>query len=524
MRILKPTTIVLILLVLAKFIIQYLIVHPVYDLQRDEYLHLDQAHHLAWGYASVPPVTSWISWIILKLGNGEFWVRFFPALFGALTIVVVWETTRRLGGKLFARAAAAVALLLSSLLRLNMLYQPNSLEILSWTTLFYLLIVYIQTEKPKWLYFAAIVFAIGFLNKYNIVFMAAGLLPAILIFPQRKLFLNKHLIGAALLALILISPNLIWQWQNNFPVFRHLEELATEQLHLVKRSDFLIDQLFFFIGSILLLIAAWIGLAAYPPFRQYRFLLFSFLFTLIIFVYFKAKSYYAIGLYPVYMAFGAVYIERIFETGWKKWLRVLAFAMPVLFFIPMLKLSFPLKEPNQLTEDAKKEGGLAMHRWEDGKKYPISQDFADMLGWQELARKTEILFSKINKEKSTIVLCDNYGEAGAINYYRKMGNFRAQSFNADYLLWFDEELKKSSNEYSDVIFVRETGRDIPADVYPAFENIIVVDSITQPWAREFGTRIYWLQNAKINLHEYLQKIVTERLDEAKSGTRKDENQ
>lgn len=523
MRVLKPASFVLILLILAKFVIQYLVVHPAYDLQRDEYLHLDQANHLAWGYASVPPVTSWISWMILRLGNGEFWVRFFPALFGALTIVVVWETTRRLGGKLFALTAAAVAILFSSLLRLNMLFQPNSLEILCWTTFFYLIIVYIQTEKPKWLYIAAIVFAIGFLNKYNIVFMVAGLIPAILIVPQRKLFLNKHLMGAAVLALLLISPNLIWQWQNNFPVFRHLEELATTQLLHVRRSDFLIDQVFFFIGSILVLIAAWVSLFKYPPFRLYHFFLLSFLFTMLIFVYFKAKSYYAIGLYPIYMAFGAVYIEKIFETGWKRWLRVLAIALPVLFFIPMLKRSFPLKEPNQLIEDARKEG-LDKHRWEDGKEYPISQDFADMLGWRELAIKTESLFFKINKEKSTIVICDNYGEAGAINYYKATEAFRAQSFNADYLIWLDEELKKSNIEYSDMIFVRQPGRDAPAEAHQAFENIVVVDSITHPWARELGTRIFWFKNAKVNLREYLQTIVTSQLNEAKTGKRKEENQ
>ena len=74
-----------------KIIIQYLVVNPVYELQRDEYLHLDQAKHLAWGYHSVPPVTSWISWLILQLGNNHFWVKFFPSLFGALTILVVFR-------------------------------------------------------------------------------------------------------------------------------------------------------------------------------------------------------------------------------------------------------------------------------------------------------------------------------------------------------------------------------------------------------------------------------------------------
>ena len=47
--------------IVVKFLLQYFLIHPVYDLHRDEYLHLDQASHLAWGYASVPPVTSWIS-------------------------------------------------------------------------------------------------------------------------------------------------------------------------------------------------------------------------------------------------------------------------------------------------------------------------------------------------------------------------------------------------------------------------------------------------------------------------------
>jgi hypothetical protein len=44
--------------IILKFILQYFLISPEYDLQRDEYLHLDQANHLAWGYLSVPPLTS----------------------------------------------------------------------------------------------------------------------------------------------------------------------------------------------------------------------------------------------------------------------------------------------------------------------------------------------------------------------------------------------------------------------------------------------------------------------------------
>jgi hypothetical protein len=95
-------TIILLAFVLAKFVLQYTLISPEYDLQRDEYMHLDQANHLAWGFVTIPPMTSWLSTIIQLLGNTPFWVRFFPTLFGALTIVVIWKTIETLKGNLFA--------------------------------------------------------------------------------------------------------------------------------------------------------------------------------------------------------------------------------------------------------------------------------------------------------------------------------------------------------------------------------------------------------------------------------------
>ena len=96
-----PKKIALSFFILLKFGLQYVAINPVYELHRDEFLHLDLGNHLAWGYLSVPPVTSWISFIIISLGNSVFWVKFFPAFFGALTIFFVWKTVEHLGGKLY---------------------------------------------------------------------------------------------------------------------------------------------------------------------------------------------------------------------------------------------------------------------------------------------------------------------------------------------------------------------------------------------------------------------------------------
>ncbi|MEZ5054993.1 MAG: glycosyltransferase family 39 protein [Chitinophagales bacterium] len=304
-----------------KFVLQFLLLSNEYELQRDEYLHLDQANHLAWGYISVPPFTSWTSSIIQLLGNSIFWIKFFPALYGALTIYIVWKAIEALNGNLFALILGATCVLFSALLRLNTLYQPNSFDVLCWTALYFILLKYIKTDDSKWLYVGATVFAVGFLNKYNIVFLLIGLYLLYCLQSTGKYFLNTSYF-AILLGLILILPNLVWQYNNNFPVFHHLKELADTQLVNVNRFDFLKNQLLFFVGSLIVIFSSFYALLFYKPFQKYRLFFFSILFTIIAFLYFKAKDYYAIGIYPIYIAFGSVYlanvlkdvVEKIFTT------------------------------------------------------------------------------------------------------------------------------------------------------------------------------------------------------------------
>ena len=260
-------TIILIGFIILKFALQYILLSPEYDLQRDEYLHLDQAHHLAWGYLSVPPVTSWFSYVIFLLGNSVFWVKFFPALFGVLTLIVVWKTIEVLKGNLYALLLGATCILFSSLLRINMLYQPNSLDVLCWTAFYYVVIQYITTEEKKWFYIGAVIFAFGFLNKYNILFLLIGLFPALLLSEQRKILTEKKLYLALILGLILILPNLLWQYNNHFPIVHHMKELAETQLVNVDRLGFLKEQLLFFIGALLVIFSSLYSLLLFKPFK-----------------------------------------------------------------------------------------------------------------------------------------------------------------------------------------------------------------------------------------------------------------
>lgn len=500
-------TIVLTGFILAKFLLQFSLISADYDLQRDEYLHLDQANHLAWGYFSVPPFTSWISLIIQFLGNGVFWVKFFPALFGALTILVVWKAIEELKGNLFALILGATCVLFSVLLRINLLFQPNSFDILSWTTFYFMLIKYINTKKPKWLFIAAVVFAAGFLNKYNIVFLIIGFFSAVLLTEHRKVFAKKEFYFSVLLALLLVLPNLIWQINNDFPVIHHLKELAATQLVNVSRVGFFKDQLLYFIGALLVILAGLYALLFYPGFKRYRVFFWAMVFTLMIFAYLKAKSYYALGLYPIYISFGSVFLSDILQYGWKKYLQPLAIAMPVLFFIPMYNVLFPNKSPEYIIKNAKTYKDLDLLRWEDGKEHALPQDFADMLGWKELASKLDSICAGLPNLDHTLILCDNYGEAGAINYYTKNKNVKATSFNADYINWFrlDKKIK-------DVILVKEPDDEDKNRLVeiPLFDSVYLAGKRINQFAREQEISIYVLRGAKVDLTKRIKDEIVQK--------------
>jgi hypothetical protein len=500
-------TIILSGFILAKFLLQYLLLNAQYDLHRDEYLHLDQANHLAWGYLSVPPVTSWISYMIFMLGGSVFWIKFFPALFGALTLLVVWKTIEELKGNLYAMVLGASCILLSALLRLNFLFQPNSLDVLCWTAFYFSIIKYFSNDQRKWLYISAFIFALGFLNKYNIVFLLIGLLPSLLITSQRKVFWQKDFYYAVVVALIIISPNLYWQYSNHFPVFRHMKELADTQLIHVDRWDFVKDQLFYFAGALPVIVSGFFAMLFYAQFKKHQYLMWSLLSTLLIFVALKAKGYYAIGLYPIYIAIGSAYLGAVLSTGGRKHLRIVLLIIPVLLYALLYNVFYKIENPDKILSSHSAYQKLGLLHWEDGKDHLLPQDFADMLGWKELAAKVEKEYNKLPAASQTFILCDNYGQAGAINYYVKNKQIRAVSFNADYINWFN-----LNSQIKNLIRVKDSvGRnDEYKKTRPYFSEAFIADSISNKLAREYKTTIFVFVNANVDVNQRLKSELESR--------------
>jgi len=486
---------ILAVFMLFKVLLQYVLIHPSYDLHRDEYLHLDQSQHLAWGFVSVPPFTSWIAWIIRALGNDVFWVKFFPALFGALTVYYAWKMVEELGGKIYSKIIVSLAIIFSAILRINILFQPNSFEVLSWCAFHYYLIRYVKYKRPLTLYVMALILALSFLNKYNVIFLVAGVLPALLISKQRYLLFSRHVLFAGIVFLMMIGPNIHWQLSNGLPFFWHMRELADTQLVNMSRSVFLTEQMLFFLNSFFVLVIACIGSVRYQPFRPYRFILISYLITMVLYTYLKAKGYYAMGLYPVLLAFGATYLGHI--TTQKVLWRGVAVAVILLAFIPMLRLAFPTEPAWKLAQSKERFSKVRLTRWEDGREHDLPQDFADMLGWRELAYKTDSAYLSLKDREGVLVLTNNYGQAGAINYYT-VNSLHAVSFNADYLNWFP--LGKPIRHVIRVMEEEEDDDDPNREQERSLcDTLVLAGKVEHPLAREKGTKIWIMKNVNGNL-------------------------
>jgi hypothetical protein len=356
---------------------------------------------------------------------------------------------------------------------------------------------------------AALAFGIGFLNKYNILFLFIGLVPAILLTPHRKIFIKKELYFAVIAGLLIILPNLIWQYMNNFPVFQHLNELTDTQLVHVNRLDFLKQQLLFFAGSLLVILPALYAILFYKPFEKYKLFFWAIIFTITVFMYFKAKGYYAMGLYPVYISFGAVFLGNILKHGWMKYLKPVLLILPILFFGLMYRVVFPNKSPEDIVNNAQTYQRLGMLRWEDGKDHSLPQDFADMLGWKELATKLDSICAELPNLDNTLILCDNNGQAGAINYYTKNQKIVAHSYQADYINWltFDRKI-------TDVVLVKEALYDKDKNrekETPFFDSVYLAGKRINQYAREDTISIYVLNSAKVDVN----KIIKDETDEIK---------
>src|ERR1043165_5097028 len=153
---------ILILLGLLKIVILYFLQNSFYG-HRDEFLYLAEGHHLAWVFMEVPPMLSVFAWLTHVFGDGMFWIKLWPSLFGAGTFIIAGEIVLSLGGKIFALLLLFMPFIFGVYLRLFFLFQPNTPEVFFWTMIAYSTVRFVQTKKNKFLYLLGVSIGLGML-------------------------------------------------------------------------------------------------------------------------------------------------------------------------------------------------------------------------------------------------------------------------------------------------------------------------------------------------------------------------
>src|SRR4030095_3177873 len=83
---------------------------------------------------------------------------------------------------------------------------------------------------------------------------------ALLLSKHRPIFLQRRSYLAIVIGLVLILPNVWWQYNHQWPLIHHMQELQETQLQFLNPFDFIKDQLLYLLPAVFVWIAGLIWL------------------------------------------------------------------------------------------------------------------------------------------------------------------------------------------------------------------------------------------------------------------------
>jgi hypothetical protein len=417
----------------------HLLFNSGYGIFRDELYFIVCGQSPDWGYVDQPPVVPLLAaWSHALFGNWLVGFRLVPALALSATVALTCEFARVIGGGRFAQWLAGLCALMSpQFLAIGLLFTTDTFQPVTWLACAWCIVRLSQTGNERWWLGFGAVLGFSLLTKYMIGFYAAALAVGLLATPLRKSLLRPWVYIGALIAALLVLPNVLWQQALDWP-FLELGKAA------VNGKNVALSPPAFFLQQLLLVGPAaapvWVAglwaclyrprLAVYRAFPIAYVLLFAF------FVATHGKAYFLTSIYPILFAIGAVAIERWF-AHWA--VRGCALAGVAISGVIVAPLAIPVMPEETYINYAAALGlGPSATAAEHQRLGALPQHFADMHGWPEMAAKIAAVYRALPPQDRAraVFFAGNYGEAGAIDVYgRGLGLPPAISSHNNYFLW-----------------------------------------------------------------------------------------
>jgi 4-amino-4-deoxy-L-arabinose transferase-like glycosyltransferase len=409
-------------IVVAAFVAVELAVAARYGLHRDELYFLSCARHLAWGYVDQPPFVVLVARIAVALfGASAPALRVVPALAGGAAVVLTAAMARELGGGRRAQVVAAVAAATSpQVLATTHLLSTATFDLLAWATISFLVLRVLRTGDDRlWLAVGAAT-GVGLLNKYNVLFLVFALAVGLVASGRTDVFRRRWLWAGGALALLIWSPNLVWNAQHDWAAISMMQSLHRENSTLGASIEFVPTQLLV-VGPVLA--PFWIaGLRRCFRDGVGRTFAFAYVTLLVVDTLSGAKPYYLGGIYFVLFAAGGVWLEERARAGRarpRRW--IAAFVAGAIVGVPLTIPVLP-------------ESTLAKGAWQE----QINKDLSATVGWPTFVRQVARIASSLPAAERgrLVIITGDYGAAGAVDLYGgRYGLPRAVSGHNSYWWW-----------------------------------------------------------------------------------------
>jgi 4-amino-4-deoxy-L-arabinose transferase-like glycosyltransferase len=295
-------------------------------LTADEAYYWLWSKHLDVGYLDHPPAIAWLIRLGTAIfGDTPFGVRVAGILLSGLATMFVWESARILL-KSEARAFTAALLFnLTLMVSIEMLAAtPDMPSLVTSAGLLFCLVRLQDSGQARWWLWAGLAAGLSLLSKYSALFEIAGVFLWLALAPQqRKWFATPWPWAAAILALLVFAPNLVWQTSHDWETFVFQGNRVVGH-HLTTRFlfEFLGAQLG--LASPFLFVLGLAGLARARPQKNSENILFlpamlawpGILYFLIHALHDRVQGNWPCFLYP---AFVILAVSEFSRAGWRRW-------------------------------------------------------------------------------------------------------------------------------------------------------------------------------------------------------------
>jgi len=416
-------------------LVLHLWVNGAYGYFRDELYFIACGRHPAWGYTDQPPLTPLIAAASDVIFHSLRGLRLVPALAIAATVALTAYAARILGGGLFARWLAGLAVFAGGGLQVpGVILTTDTLQPLAWLAIALCLIKAERDDAPRLWLAAGAVAGVAFLAKYTVALFLVSIAVGLLATPQRRQLARSAPWAAALIALAIAAPNLVWQAENGWPFVAHTAVLAAQKNIPLSPGQFLLQEVLTLgPGSAPVWIAGLVAFAFWQPFAPTRWVAVSWLFMIAAAVLGRGRPYYLAPAYPLLMAGGAV--------AWEAWLPRAAKPALAAFVILGAVVAAPLVMPILPVSAYLQYQRALRFKPSTGEKLNLGalpQYYADMFGWPEIAEAVSKAYQALPLEDKAkaVFFGRNYGEAAAVDFFGPLwGGPPVVSAHENYFLW-----------------------------------------------------------------------------------------